>query len=164
MVKKKRKNSRRKGCDFERKIAKDFTDWCGFSCKRTPMSGGWSKTGDVTPRDPEQMVDFIFNTELKNQEGWSFSSSFLGDSVSKQIKKWWSQCSADAKDSGRIPLLIFTKSYDRIYCMARASFFNKVGLKVVAKKVVMIPNFRIFLWEDLLTIPYEEIKMRVRKI
>lgn len=158
---KKRKNSREKGNRFERQIAKDFSNWCGFPCKRTPMSGGWSKTGDVTPRDPEQMVDFIFNPELKHVENWTFSAGFFGSGISKQIKRWWDQCVKDSKETGRIPLLIFTKNYDNIYCMTRAGFFHKVGLHKVTKRVLVVPRYRVFLWDELLKIPYKEIAEKV---
>lgn len=158
---KKRKNSRSKGSRFERMIAKDFSQWCGFTCKRTPLSGGWAKTGDVTPKNPKDMVGFIFCTELKHQEGWSFSSSFLGRQLNKQVRKWWNQCQGDAKKSNRIPLLVFTKNFDQVYCMCETKFFKRVGLKEVATVLISIPNFRIFLWEDLQKIPYQEIKQRI---
>jgi hypothetical protein len=157
---KKRMNSRSKGSRFERAIAKDFSKWCGFTCKRTPMSGGWAKTGDVTPKRPKDMVEFIFCAELKHQEGWSFSNSFLGKSPNKQIAKWWGQCQADAKKSDRIPILIFTKNFDQIYCMCETSFFRKAKLKEVATILISIPKFRIFLWDDFRKIPYSEIKKR----
>ena len=158
---KKRKNSRAKGNRFERLIAKDFTDWCGFLCTRTPLSGGWAKTGDITPRDPKHMVDFIFSPELKNVEGWDFSSAFFCTPVGPTIKKWWRQCDTDAALSKKIPILIFTKSYDHIYCMITESLFDLIGLEEVTKKFLIIPNFRIVLWDDFKKIPYQEITKRV---
>lgn len=160
-IKKKRKNSRSKGSRFERHIAKDFSDWCGFVCKRTPLSGGWAKTGDVTPKSPKDMVEFIFCVELKHQEGWSFSSSFLGGKPNKQINSWWNQCTADARKSNRIPLLIFTKNFDQVYCMCETKLFKRADLKAVTTVLVSIPKFRIFLWDDLRKIPYLEIKQRI---
>lgn len=46
-------NGRNKGANFERVIAKQLSEWCGFTITRTPSSGGWAKTGDITPKDPK---------------------------------------------------------------------------------------------------------------
>ena len=101
---------RPKGQKFERDIAKLLTVWTGVEFRRTPMSGGWNKTGDITPKNPEMMEKFPFSIECKNHENWSLGK-LLGatryEELPAPIRKFWGQAVSDAEESGKIPILIF---------------------------------------------------------
>lgn len=156
----KRVNGRKKGASFERKIAAEVSDWIGAKCTRTPSSGGWAKTGDITPKDPKDMVKFRFNMELKKREGWNFTQLF-NLPLEGQFKSWWEQCVNDAKKSKRTPLLIFSKNHERVFCMMRQDDFRKLGLnRSVA--YLRIGGLRVCLWQDLLQIPYSTVLGRMK--
>lgn len=118
---KRRKNSRAKGAGFERVVAKLLTDWWGATFHRTPNSGGlhWKNdtrvSGDiVAPQDGGE--DFPFNVECKKVEGWTFEQILKG---AGEFYKWWEQCSRDAGEHGKIPLLIFSKNRAPVYYALR---------------------------------------------
>lgn len=158
---KKRKNSRQKGATYERDIAKILSKWCGIKLKRTPMSGGWAKTGDITPVDPEEMVDFPFNIELKNRQGWDFKELIKGTNK-RGIVDWWEQAVRDAKTSNRFPILIFTRVRDVNYCMVPSKFFKTVIGKNINS--ILWNGKRIFLLDDLLKVKYSAAKTYVAEL
>lgn len=152
--------ARQKGQTFERAIAKQITDWSGIECRRTPLSGGWNKIGDVTPKDPKQMSTFPFTLELKNQESWT-PHMFLKISNSKDLPKmianWWNQCCDDAKKSKRkvIPLLLFTKANYPVFLMLKTNDFLRLHLHHLEKPNIVCGDLRVMLWEELVKIPYD---------
>lgn len=98
------KYSRIKGSNYERKICKLLTKWWDKPIYRTPISGGSHWKGDGVTMDP----DFPFHLECKNRQSWKFEDLFR---EKNEIMKYWKQCENDALESGKIPLLIFTKNY-----------------------------------------------------
>lgn len=145
-------NGRAKGGGFERRIAAHLTQWTGVKFSRTPSSGGWAKTGDVTPKDPKSMTDFPFNIECKNQE--IFSSAILIDaafkgSIPKWLKSWWKQCKGDAKKSNRVPLLVMTSAHEPIYVMMRKDVLFNMGMSEPTC-LIGAGSLRVVLWEDFL--------------
>jgi len=148
-----------KGDTFERDIAKEVSYWTGMEFKRTPMSGGWAKTGDITPKNPKHMVKFPFNMELKNQEIFSVTQLMgmaMTDTWPKHIRAWWKQCIDDAKKSKRTPLLLMTKAHEHIYLMMRKKDFKAMGLMSCATVMIRPNGFRIMLWSDFLKQPYDK--------
>lgn len=168
-------NARSKGSTFERKIAQEVSVWTGIEFKRTPMSGGWAKTGDITPKEPKEMVKFPFNLELKNQESWSWGLLFqkgvdrkrkkklIKGKLMGPVKDWWLQAKGDAKKSKRIPILIFTRNGEHEYCMIRNSLFQQLNLEEQLKTYIVRGPFRIFLWKELLKIPYQDILIGIKR-
>lgn len=124
------KNAKRKGNQYERDIAKKFQKRYGVELKRTPQSGGFSKTsdkaddyrGDITIVDTKQML--LLHCECKNQKNWS-------------LPKWISQAEEDCPE-GRKPIVIFhqyNSSKDYV-CVSLDDFLDLVGKdKVVGKRV-----------------------------
>lgn len=112
-------NSKKKGDGFERKIAKLLSEWWNESFERVPASGGlhWKNDqrvyGDIIP--PEGS-NFPFTVECKNRESWNMDSLFSG---SKEIQLWWDQVSGDCEESGKKPMLIFTRNRRPDYVMIR---------------------------------------------
>jgi len=155
-------NARTKGGTFERKVAKKMSKWTGVTLRRTPMSGGWNKTGDITPLEPEDMVSFFFSVELKNNEVWLMSDLLKGVNRKNGIISWWKQCAHDCEGKNKIPLLIFTKNREDEFCMMRSKNFDLLlgddfeGRKFGYKK------FYIFLLKDLLKMKYKKIKKRFK--
>lgn len=152
------KKSRRKGASFELEVAGHLTKWVGTKFTRTPSSGGWNKTGDLTPKDPKEMIRFPFNIECKNNEQWNMPMLFkFGFARSSCFGKWWRQCSGDASKSSRIPLVIFTRNFDEIYGIVRADIFRKLELDKTASIYIRCGKYRVFLWKELLKVPYAEV-------
>jgi hypothetical protein len=119
-------NSKNKGAEYERKIAKALGSWWGEQFQRTPASGGlqWKKdnrvTGDiVTP--PESV--FPFTIECKKREGWSLEQ-FLKNTG--EMEEWWTQCIRDAKKIDKKPMVIFSKNFDTDYVMMSRADFDAV--------------------------------------
>ncbi len=158
-------SGRNKGSSFERAIAKQVTDWTGVKFTRTPSSGGWAKSGDITPKNPEHMVQWPWLVECKNNESLDFGSIFSVPNNGKTpIRKWWKQAYRDVKKSGmkKIPVLVFTKSRDNVYCMMQADVFEQLKFRDTAQVVVHLPKHRVILWEDFLSIPYKEMLRRLQ--
>lgn len=153
-------NGRNKGANFERVIAKQLSEWCGFTITRTPSSGGWAKTGDITPKDPKEMVKFIFGVECKNNESWNFPLLFKGrerGELNSVFSQWWKQCTDDCKISKKIPIVVFTRNNDPVFCIMRSTEFRMLNKVSRIIDYIKIGSFRIFLWEDLLRIPYKKV-------
>lgn len=93
------RNSKRKGGQYERNIAKKFQDRYKVELKRTPQSGGFAKKsekaddyrGDITIVDTKQML--LLHIECKNQQKWS-------------LPKWIKQAENDCPE-GQVPIVIF---------------------------------------------------------
>lgn len=159
-------NGRRKGAKFENAIAREVTAWTGVKFTRTPSSGGWAKTGDITPKDPKEMVKFPFNLELKNNETWNLPMLFkFADTgkLPKPYSDWWKQCTDDAKKSKRIPMVVFSRSYDLVYCIMREKEFRALGLTRSASIYIRVGVYRVCLWKEVLQIPYKRVMKTVRK-
>lgn len=155
---------RSKGATFEREIARQVTAWTGTEFKRTPMSGGWAKTGDITPKDPKAMVDWPFNMELKNQESWTIPMLFkVSDTVeAKKMQGWWKQCTDDATKAKKIPLLLMTKKNEPVFLMMRTTEFKRLRLHKNVPVSMKCGFRRIVLWEDFIKIPYKTILKGLR--
>lgn len=159
-TKKKRINSRAKGSTFERKIAKILSKWSNLEITKTPASGGYNSLGDVTPRYPKDMIEWPFNVELKNSETWNFAELLKGTNKGKDaygIVNFWKQCVRDAKISKKIPVLVFTKNRDVIYCIVRSEHFELFKLKWVCANYFRFKNIRIFLFDDFLSLNYKKV-------
>lgn len=158
---------RNKGSKFERDIAKGVSDWTGYEFKRTPMSGGWAKTGDITPKDPIGMVYFPFSIECKNQVGFSASALMdcAGYDINKTIQSWWKQCVDDSMKSKKIPLLVMTTIREPVFVMMWSSMFKYLKMmkysNFVLRTQVHGMGLRVMLWNDFLEKPYEEMTQRL---
>lgn len=119
-------NSKSKGSEYERKVAKILGSWWGEEFHRTPMSGGlhWHEdnrvSGDiVTP--PGSL--YPFTTECKKREGWSFEQILKGTG---EVEEWWKQSTGDSKRVGLLPLVVFAKNFSPNYMMLTESVFNSI--------------------------------------
>lgn len=122
------KNPKTKGNDFERQVAKIFTDWAGVKFMRTPASGAIHNfkdkrvVSDIVP--PLSIGNFPFSIECKKVEcSWEFSTILEG--TSQTIEKHWKQCVDDASREGLIPLLVFSKNFRSIYGIMRKVDFSE---------------------------------------
>jgi hypothetical protein len=153
-------NSRKKGNSFERNIAKLLSKWSNLNFKRTPLSGGWAKTGDITPISPIDMVSFPFNIEIKKYKHWDLNQ-ILTTNFKCKIYKWWDQCINDAIKSNKTPLLIMGRDNDDTYCLCYNDTFNQFFCKnpPINLNFSYIANstekeVTIFLFNELLKIKY----------
>ena len=168
-ITKKKVNSRNKGATYERKIAKMLTDWTGIEIRRTPMSGGWNKTGDLTPKDPSEMEKFPLSFELKNRQEFSIEMLFHirnSEDMPKILKKYWDQCSGEAKESEKVPLLILTRNNADNFIMFDTGIFDNIILPHIQQEAFLYPDYTylksmditVMLLSDFLRIPYSLLK------
>ena len=128
------KNSREKGNNHERRVAKMLSDWSGQKFIRTPMSGAIHNFKDKRVVSdivaPLSIGDWPFSIEAKCVEcSWEFNT--LIDGTSQTVKEHWKQCLCDAKREELIPMLVFTKNYRSIFVMITRSCFEQLGIHTV---------------------------------
>lgn len=122
---------RQKGSNFERWLAKVFAKWCGYKINRTPLSGGWGNkaehgtSGDLVV-ERRYYKYFPFNVEAKKQEGWVLDDLLHNEKT--KVKAWWQQCRADAKHSGKIPLLVMARNFVSPIIMIRTKDYSPDNL------------------------------------
>lgn len=93
------RGSKRKGANYERKVAKLFKDKHDIDLVRTPQSGGFAKKsskasdfrGDITCLD--ETKDFLLHVECKNQK-------------TLKIRDWIEQAQSDCPED-RIPIVVY---------------------------------------------------------
>ena len=101
-------NSKRKGDNNERDLAKYLTKWTGYQFERVPSSGGlgWKDSvqtiGDVVCTTPNIRVPFTFETKALKKLG--LNSPILR--ANSCIFKHWHQCHREGQQANRIPLFI----------------------------------------------------------
>lgn len=116
-------NSKKKGSEYELKIAKVLSAYWGEEFHRTPASGGlhWKQdnrvAGDiVTP--PDSVYPWV--TECKKREAWTFDQLIKSTG---EIESYWKQVCRDSNETGLRPLLIFSKNYEPNYMMMHHNDF-----------------------------------------
>lgn len=130
--KKKRVNSKQKGSEYERKIAKILSKYWGEDFHRTPMSGGlhWKDdnrvAGDIVT--PPTSI-YPWTTECKKRQEWGFDQLLKGTG---EVEQWWKQALGDSVRVGLKPLVIFAKNFSPNYMM-----FEYEDAKVFAKELGM---------------------------
>jgi hypothetical protein len=151
------KGARNKGSTFERKIAKSLSEWTGFVITRTPMSGGFYKSGDLTPKEPEEQIRWPFSVELKNTEAWNIKQLFQiksEEDMPKCFAKWWAQCTDDASQHDKKPALIFTQNFKPEFIMFRERDYGALFTPLKQCTYISCGELRVMLLEDFLSIPY----------
>ncbi|MEA3280600.1 MAG: hypothetical protein U9Q38_08395 [Thermodesulfobacteriota bacterium] len=114
---------KRKGSGFERDVAKILTKWLTgkerpYAFYRQPASGGiftiFEECGDMSG-DIRAMLPVAipimrrFSIECKNGYPHANFHQHLKKSKGFQIEKFWEQCTTDATNSSKYPMLIFKK-------------------------------------------------------
>lgn len=133
------RHSRNKGANYERKVAKDLSDWWGGNFSRVPASGGlqWGAdqrvAGDIVP-PPE--ANFPFVVECKKQEDWTMEHILLD--IGKP-REWWQQVVMDSRRVSRTPILFFSRNRAKDFVMIPydEGLYNK--LKEVSPEVMVSP-------------------------
>lgn len=130
MAAKQGKGGKQKGSNFERKIAKQFTEWwqaAGLEGEfyKTPASGGlrWQKRPDVIG-DLSVPLGFTHTIECKCREDWEYSGFFdVFESLpdKQNIGGWWWQTLDEAKRADKQPILIIKKAYHEPLCIYDSS-------------------------------------------
>jgi len=129
--------SRKKGCEFERDLAKMFSEWWGEekSFRRTPLSGGWDKRAGGDLVTPEQ---FRFTIEAKHTETWELHHLLAEPKMRKgkqlepcELEVHWQQALRETS-SGKRPILIFTRNHLPVFYMM--TFDDWHGLPGVTDK------------------------------
>jgi hypothetical protein len=152
---KKRVNSKAKGSEYERKIARLLGKWFGEEFHRVPQSGGlrWGTdsrvAGDIVTH-PESK--YPFTTECKKREKWDLEQVLKGTG---DVEDWWQQSVNDSERVHLKPILIFSKNFAPDYLMIRVDDFMKVVpekvpfnyflVRVVGKELRIVCNLEDFL-------------------
>lgn len=114
------RSSKRKGKQFEGKIAKMFNEWFCPDEKgrihRTPSSGNFVFPGDIF--DTKEKLPFTI--ECKKRKNLNFSGL-----LEERTELWafWHQC-LDECVVGKIPLLVFGQNYGPDYTMIGLEWFQ----------------------------------------
>ena len=142
-------NVKQKGNNFERKIAKMFSEWAGVVFMRTPSSGGIHNFKDKRVVSdivaPLSIGQFPFSIECKNVEcSWEWST--LLDSTSLTLNKHWNQCKLDAEREDLVPLLVITKNFRDIYAVLQLDHWRQLPDVVINQ----IPTL-ILTWNEICT-------------
>lgn len=123
---KKKINSRQKGSEYERKIAKILGAWYKEEFHRVPASGGlrWGDdnrvAGDITtPVDSS----FPFTVECKKREQWDLEQILKGTG---EIETWWQQSINDSVRVNTLPFLVFSKNFAPDFLMITDEVFEKL--------------------------------------
>ena len=113
-----------KGKDYERIIAKKFSQWYNSEFRRVPQSGGFDKrviSGDIFLVDKIEQKNFLFSIECKKVESWEFNPLLSTSSEATKLMKFWDQASNDATIAGKKPIVVFSKNFYPDYCMMEYS-------------------------------------------
>lgn len=107
---------RKKGKDYELKIARVLSKWWGSPLHRTPTSGMHIYSGDIV----DDKGEFPFIVECKKNEQWSFGNLFEKDSL---LFSFWEKARNDYLECDPHhspedpPLLIFGCSFSPDFFM-----------------------------------------------
>ena len=125
-------NSKAKGNNFERKIARLLSDWSGHKFMRTPMSGAIHNfkdkrlVSDIVA--PMSIGEWPFSIEAKCVEcSWELNTFIEGTSVT--LQQHWKQCYEDSQREGLLPMLVFKKNHREIYMMITESLFKELDIE-----------------------------------
>lgn len=150
------KKSSNKGKDYERKIAKLLSDWCGFELIRTPMSGAWQGTaGDIIPKDRSKHFPFL--VECKKQENWSLEQILESHGpFSSWVTQVQQELVKDLSNGHNVKsfLLIFTRNNKPDYIACPASNVPLAFINHIVTHTHSIPHLVIFLLTEFLQYPY----------
>ena len=75
--------------------------------------------------------------------------------------EFWEQCINDTPID-KIPLLIFTRNHQPIYCLTYEKYYNIIFTKRI--KNIKYNDLIIFLLDDLLTIKYKTIEKKLKGV
>jgi hypothetical protein len=134
--KRKRKDSRAKGSNFERKQAKLWSRWSGCLFRRTPGSGGWSQNPDEFGVSGDLVCDddrFPFHFELKHREEWDLADLITDVRAkdSRSVREWWRQ-TVKSCPKNKVPVLVFKKNRMSPLLMVHAADFFLMKLSGAA--------------------------------
>lgn len=105
------KSARRKGANYELKIAKLLKEYTSVNFRRVPASGGFNKRGTNTVAKEyfcgdliSDRSDFLYCIEAKNRKGFNLLNSIKNIETS-ELTEWWFQACEDALDVNLAPLM-----------------------------------------------------------
>lgn len=155
-------NPRTKGSNFEKSVARYFSEWWynksfegvradELPIRRSPRSGGFDKR--IAPADlfcVEDSKNFPFLVECKKQEALTWWSLYK-DITKTKIYIWWEKLLDESKNVGKLPLLVFSKNHCPVMLVCRGadilnvnsephfSFWDKEG-----ELVIIVPLLSFF--------------------
>lgn len=136
-VPKKRKNSRRKGCTFERELCRILTERFSLPFARCPQSGAWGTVANVDARAREVLTaDIIcpegFKWSIEAKAGydvdlWSLFGSPNDKGVFRgrkgdidTLESFWTQARWQAERTSKRPVVVYRKDGRPAACIVDA--------------------------------------------
>lgn len=165
-------NSRSKGARNERKLADLFTKWTGRKFAKSPASGGlhWQSSfvhGDLVCTKEGHY--FPFCIEAKSYNKIDFSHLLNPKIKNVDILDFWNQCSRDAKECNKIPILFMRYNglpSDFHFVVIDMNHFNNLGiLQTKTSKLIYHGNkvdLMIMTSPDFFKTNYKEIKQNAK--
>ncbi len=150
---KKRINTKRKGDNFERQVAKIFQDWYGREVRRAPLSGMGVLKIDIVSDE-----NFPFLIQCKKQESWRLESILSGKGeLGRYIDELYEIKNYLFYNENKILLLVISRNYSNIYAVLDENELNKLtshGFDVSALTYICFKyngkNYYMFLLKDML--------------
>lgn len=136
-----------KGSNFEREVAKIFSEWSSFNWLRTPQSGGMREItkADLFCKELYMSEDDALFIECKKRKKIDLSKIMYAEY--QEFSDWWFKTVKNAKDEKRIPVLIFTwNRAPAIFIVIYKEIFD--GFPVLSN----VPHLRIGVGIDKLVI------------
>lgn len=169
---KKRLNSRKKGCTFERQLCKILSERFGRPFARSPGSGAFGTVSNVDARALEVLTadiicpeGFEWSVEAKHGydvDFWSIFSSGSGVHRGRKgdtdnLEEFWAQAIWQAERARKRPVLVYRKDGRPACCVVKDE--NDFGAKlaaVVQTALVLWQGRLIVSLKDWLSMPDEE--------
>ncbi len=167
------RGSKQKGDRLELTIARAMSIWVDpanekyktaraedLPFRRTPNSGGWTKSRKAYIGDIMAPEGFPFVFEAKNRESWTWDQRFR-DNPGWEPEKWWIEDTVRlAVPSCRIPVLIFKKNHAQPFVrVSRRTWFRflrEVWPKL--KPFCIMQDAVYFRLSDFLAQPYDAVR------
>lgn len=123
-MRKQGKRNKNKGSNFERKIANKLKEKYQVDFVRTPLSGGFSKTGDTFKGDisvSDDNLEMKLHIECKNSINWN-------------LKSWIEQAEKDCPSDRKIAVVFHKNNTNKDYVCLNLDDF----LEMIPKNCVVI--------------------------
>ncbi len=131
-------NSTNKGHDFERKVAKIFSEWWGSEIRRTPMSGG----SGISNLHADLVADekFPFSVECKKYREVKFSSFLTTEN--NLLIQWWEQSLKESFENRKVAIVVFAENRGEIFVMVAKTWLWDLKRDISElKKYIILDSF-----------------------
>lgn len=131
-------NSLKKGHNFERKVAKIFSEWWGREVRRTPMSGGSGISGLHSDLVADEK--FPFSVECKKYKEVRLSSFLTTEN--NLLIQWWEQALKESFENIKVAMVVFAENRGEIFVMISKAWLLGLNKDISElKKYIILDSF-----------------------